>query len=446
MSAVVLLGWPGPAAWAERRAVKTKIAALKEPVFCLYARSLHVLRQGHNDVFGRSFTCDLSDDKAVLRHGDTTYTVRSKGKVIEIPVEGGRKLQLRVARTDLPPQWVEAGAEGIRPYWTVWPAEVSVARFGREELSCYDLNVNGEYWEVGADGIVYPGSRYVLPFTGEVIVGSRRFRLERDREGIVATGVETMTGIDGDAAEVAAAIDWNRYRVRAGLPPAFLDKKLSEDCAWHCQYLRLHPNAADPHSETPGLVGYTPEGAAAGRKSCLWAVEDPRTFVRVCLTGLYHKEPLLRPSTRRIGVAARSGWSLLDGLRGQEGGGPQWRRPLCFPGHMQETALTTYEEERPDPIPPGSGAAGASVLLALGTSIKDASAAMWHKVGRRFREIEFHFSTPVQPAQRQIPNNSGCIALFPKKPLKRESTYKVRITYTDHADEKHVYEWIFMTE
>ncbi|MFB3064895.1 MAG: hypothetical protein ACE10D_00125, partial [Planctomycetota bacterium] len=111
-----------------------------------------------------------------------------------------------------------------------------------------------------------------------------------------------------------------------------------------------------------------------------------------------------------------------------------------------ETALTTYEEERPDPIPPGSGAAGASVLLALGTSIKDASAAMWHKVGRRFREIEFHFSTPVQPAHRQIPNNSRCIALFPKKPLKRESTYKVRITYTDHADEKHVYEWIFMTE
>ncbi|MHC4955726.1 MAG: spore germination YkwD domain-containing protein [Planctomycetota bacterium] len=431
--------------------LQPKEVAVAQPYFSIARSTFVVLREGEQQVFGIELKVALTERRAIVTAGGAPQGVKPKGAAIRLPAREGGVRSLRIQRVVLPPQWCEEPATGMVARWIVYPDLVSRITVGKRLVTCFDLNGDGRYWVAGEDGVVHSDSRYVIPLMATLISGRERIAWTRtDRGSVKVDARERLRGIDGAKDEVAAAVFWNEYRAGAGLPPVWLDEKLSQDCFRACEYLGANGPGDDIHTQVPGKRFSSEEGAQAARFSCIGAYPGALAHVGSCLAQLYHKRPLLYPETERVGIASRLGYVLADGIRGKGGGDrAYWKRPLAFPAHGQTTRVLRYNgSERPSPLPGMGKSSGASILLVFQDfhqKVESADAELSVKKGRGWAREQFWFSAPHRPANAERPNNDGCIALFPRENLSPRKSYRVVVRYKLVGAEQQHHEWIFHT-
>lgn len=435
------------------RTVPVEEVLLEEPHFSRSLQTFTRLTPGAQQIHGHEVSVVL------LRRGGaievsagevSARTVRGRPLVLRLP--GAASFELIVTCVRLP-GWLREGEDGRLAWtWIAFPRRAERIVVRGESLLGLDLDGDGQCWEVGQDGVVRRDDRWVSPLTRSLIFGPERIGIERlsGEEGQVRVrGLELMRGIDGNAREIAAAMAWNARRTAAGLEPAWLDPQLSRDCAAHCAYLKANPRRnISAHDQDPGKPGYSAAGRKAGLASCIAFDDDAVREIVDFSTTLYHKRPLFLPRTRRIGIAARDGHTLADGLSGLDRSAPaSW--PITLPGHEQVLRDRRFRNEAPDPLPEKTETAGSAILLMFQSwnTPTEKVAARLRRIGPAGalpRDIPFWLSSPDAPANPARAENDGCICLIPWERLEPGRSYEVRVDWSVRG-KAHSWEWVFHT-
>jgi hypothetical protein len=243
----------------------------------------------------------------------------------------------------------------------------------------------------------------------------------------------------------------NLQRVRAGLGVTRPLPALSKSCDLHALYLTKNESRGlSGHEEDPRGVGYTEEGARAGKRSVISPFaphESPVEAVDSLMATLYHRVALLNPAVGEIGV----GWaSRRDGLGFLvvDVGGSDVRPdaklfPIVYPVNGQEEVPLEFGlggREAPNPIPDDGSSGGYPVTIQIperrGRSC-DAEVQLLDGTN----PVACWLSTPDAPARKDWPQ-PGVLCLIPKEKLKPATTYTARFQDRLSGLEK---EWSFST-
>src|SRR5436190_16879840 len=249
--------------------------------------------------------------------------------------------------------------------------------------------------------------------------------------------------------DVAMAI--NLQRVKAGLGTTRPIPALSKACDLHALYLTKNEGRGlSGHEEDPKGVGYTEEGARAGKRSVIspFAPQDsPVDAVDSLMSTLYHRVALLNPAVGEIGI----GWAtrrdgvgfLVVDVGGSDVKPDAKLFPIVYPANGQEDVPLDFGlggRETPNPLPDESAAAGYPVTIQIPERRgKGCDAEMQILEGST--PVPSWISTPDSPARKDWPQ-PGVISLIPKEKLKPATTYTVRFKDRLSGLEK---EWSFMT-
>src|SRR5262245_22585781 len=243
----------------------------------------------------------------------------------------------------------------------------------------------------------------------------------------------------------------NRHRLEAGVAATRPGTALSKACDLHALYLtKNEPRGLSGHEEDPKGIGYTEEGARAGKRSVIspFGVHDsPVDAVESLMATLYHRVALLNPAVAEIGV----GWAnRKDGLGFLvvDVGGSDVRPdpklfPIVYPVSGQEDVPTEFAlgaRENPNPVPNDAPGAGYPVTVQIPERRgKGCDAEFQLFTGGT--EIACWLSTPDAPARKDWPQ-PGVLCLIPKEKLKPATTYTARFKDRLSGLEK---EWSFTT-
>lgn len=243
----------------------------------------------------------------------------------------------------------------------------------------------------------------------------------------------------------------NVYRVQAGVAKVKLSASLSRGCDLHALYLvKNEPRGLSSHDEDPKGIGYSDEGARAGRRSVISAfgpAETPREGLDSLVATLYHRVAVLHPALTEIGV----GWAwrrdgnghLVIDVGSCEGKVEAKAWPVCYPAAGQKGVPLVFalgSRETPNPLPDDAGTAGYPVTI----QYPETSRAKGDPKPRLLLgndEVPCYLSTPEKPARSDWPQ-AGVIALIPKEKLKPETTYIVKLLDRLTGEERT---WFFNT-
>jgi len=244
----------------------------------------------------------------------------------------------------------------------------------------------------------------------------------------------------------------NLHRVKAGIGVTRPVAALSKACDLHALYLtKNEPRGLSGHEEDPKGIGYTEEGARAGKRSVIspFGVHDsPLDAVESLMSTLYHRVALLSPAVGDIGV----GWAnRKDGLGFLvvDVGGSDVRPdsklfPIVYPVSGQEDVPVEFAlgaRENPNPVPNEASGAGYPITVQIPERRgKGCDAEFQLFTGGT--EVACWLSTPDAPARKDWPQ-PGVLCLIPKEKLKPATTYTARFKDRLSGLEK---EWSFTTK
>ena len=252
---------------------------------------------------------------------------------------------------------------------------------------------------------------------------------------------DAVTAIPTPSAEEQRALDWlNRYRTRAGLPPATLEDALNGAARAHAAYLAANPaqRAANPHGEKPGTPGFT--GATGedrvryfGMAGQVAEVIDFTTRAEQAvddwLATLYHRVPLVHPGLQALGYGLAVGGgsainvmetTLLPDLPGVS--------PWPYPGQSGvPTEWDGAEEPAPLRLYPGvSGPLGYTVSLTFGGNVRSLSLGQAYLRGPD-GPVELMLFSPANDDRLR-----DTVAVIPTRPLRPGATYQA--TFAGQVD------------
>lgn len=249
--------------------------------------------------------------------------------------------------------------------------------------------------------------------------------------------------------DILTAVNAHRLRAGAGIPK--LVPALSRGCDLHALYLsKNETQGLSGHLEDPKAVGFTEEGARAGKRSviCPFAPhETPLEAVEGLMATLYHRCALLHPGLTETGA----GWAFRrDGLGflvvdvgSTEGRVDPRVWPVVYPVNGQQDVPLDFAlgaRETPNPIPNEGREAGYPVTIQIperpGRGF-DGEAKLF--IGQT--EVETWLSTPDKPARTDWPQ-PGILCLIPRQKLKPGTLYTVRFKDRLGGFDK---EWTFTT-
>jgi uncharacterized protein YkwD len=281
-------------------------------------------------------------------------------------------------------------------------------------------------------------------------------------------GVEILAGGEALAdaelePEIAQAVALlNRHRELIGVPPVVVDKGLHSAAAKHAAYLYANFNTdatvgLKAHKETPGVRGYSPEGARAGGSSVIAYRKSPVGAINVWLATYYHRMPLISAKVDRIGYGfdarptpphqspiwgapATGPIAVLASSAGQPWRGPN---PVLYPADGQKDVPLLFEDEVPSPRPAESGRKplGFPITARFASSIDNVSARLFLDD----TEVPAYVFTPQSPARADT-KEFGTVCILPKRPLRAAADYRVLITARVSDVETKRSEWCFSTE
>jgi hypothetical protein len=235
----------------------------------------------------------------------------------------------------------------------------------------------------------------------------------------------------------------NEQRLAAGVAPVAFSAALSRACHLHARYLANE----DPkkvvgllaHEENQESPWYTPEGAVAGKQSCITSL-NMDCAVAPLLATLYHRVPMMDPDLVRVGIAQAEKdfryFSVLDVLSAHEDAP---RRPVMLPSDGQTSVPLRFANgESPDPRPKGAAEIVGYPITLSWYGGGEATAVL---KSLRGGDVECWVSTPKSPANEARPDNASSVCLLPKKPLSHATKYAVTVTAGEHT-----WSWFFTTK
>jgi uncharacterized protein YkwD len=215
----------------------------------------------------------------------------------------------------------------------------------------------------------------------------------------------------------------NRQRKLVGLGGVTLDAELSEGCTAHALYLakNIDPRKANGQSlldEDPAKVGYTDEGARAGKAASV-AFAEPLTALDRWIGRLYSRASLLNPETRSIGLGfeqnQQGDWiCVLDMARGR--GDPI----IVYPAPKQESVPISFAGgiEVPDKSPAGFPV---SVTFPKNMNATDTRLELRDDKGNLLDGWRFDPENPLRAGDQR-----NSVALIPRGSLASNARYHVK--------------------
>jgi hypothetical protein len=249
--------------------------------------------------------------------------------------------------------------------------------------------------------------------------------------------------------DVAMAI--NLFRVKAGVGITRPLPALSKGCDLHALYLtKNEPRGLSGHEEDPKGVGYTEEGARAGKRSVIspFSPQDsPVEGVDSLMATLYHRVALLHPAVAEIGI----GWATRRdgiGFLVVDVGGSDVRPdpklfPIVYPVNGQEDVPLEFglgARENPNPLPDENAVAGYPITVQIPERRGKGCDAEFQLLDGT-TPVPSWISTPDSPARKDWPQ-PGTLGLIPKEKLKPATIYTVRFKDRLSGLEK---DWTFTT-
>jgi hypothetical protein len=243
----------------------------------------------------------------------------------------------------------------------------------------------------------------------------------------------------------------NLARLKAGIGVTRPAPLLSKGCDLHALYLtKNEPRGLSGHDEDPKGVGYTEEGARAGKRSVISPFsphDTPVDAIESLMATLYHRVALLNPAVGEIGV----GWAnrkdglgfLVVDVGGSDVKPDAKAYPIVYPVNGQEDVPLEFglgARENPNPIPDDGTVAGYPVTI----QIPERRGKACDAEVRLFTggtELVCWLSTPDAPARKDWPQ-PGVLCLIPREKLKPATTYTARFKDRLSGLEK---EWSFTT-
>jgi hypothetical protein len=271
-----------------------------------------------------------------------------------------------------------------------------------------------------------------------------RFRLETPDLPEVPAGLSTPEAVaarDRIRDLEAALQEWNRLRLRSGLPPAFLDPDLTRGAMLHAGYMERWGRG---HNEDPTMPGYTEEGARAGKNSSVGPA-PAKSEVHYCYRSLYHRLMLFHPDLRRVGIGVSARFSALDGLSAREE--RPWKWPVLVPAPGNDLVPLDFAGEQPEPHPgvlKDQRQAGFPITLLFPDTKVTGAEADLRIGGADGTPVEVLVSSPEKPANSKQPTNFRSICVLPVNQLKPATTYTVRVKYKWNGEDA-VRRWSFRT-
>ncbi|MHC4134891.1 MAG: CAP domain-containing protein [Planctomycetota bacterium] len=325
---------------------------------------------------------------------------------------------------------------------------VRQGRLGRDVTYFIDVDGNGKFNDWGIDGWSLSKMPYVLPLEKTTIIGVSNITWDVAEDGKYVRYRLTPLGIT--PAQRHILIQFNLWRMMNGLPAVTVDQELSIACTKHCEYMER--NGFD-HREEEGKSGYTPEGAKAGRRSCLSEM-NPWTSVVMFYSTFYHRLPLIDPATRAIGIGKSKRYSAMDGLTRREE--RAWRYPIIIPAPNTFHHPTHFALEIPSPHPDDMKPGFPITMTFRSGAITEVRARLWRKFSKAQRkqqkkgekqeeeEISVLVSWPGQPANPTRPDNRNSVCIIPREPLRPQGDYRVHVTYKLDGEPRDR-RWVFRT-
>ena len=319
-------------------------------------------------------------------------------------------------------------------------AEKPQARRAKLEKANYfffDVDGNGRFNDLGVDGWAREKMSILMPLEDKTVFGASEFTWTVEADGSAISFRRVPLPLNEGQRQVL--IQFNQWRLMNGLPAVTIDPQLSDACNRHCEY--MEKNGELTHEEEASRLGYTQEGAEAGKRSCI-GEEGPVESVHLFYATFYHRLPLIQPSTKAIGVGASARYAAVDGLTRRDQ--RAWNYPVIVPGPNTFFHPTHFAHEAPDPLPENAPAAGFPITLTFDKGkITDASVELRLK-DEKGPVLPVYLSSPEHPANEKRPDNRMSICAIPRAPLKPLTTHWVKATYKlDGEAREHV--WKFNT-
>ena len=346
------------------------------------------------------------------------------------------KYQLR--RNYALPEGVEAAAK----------PRVLQGRLGKDVTYFIDVDGNGKFNDWGIDGWSLSKMPYMMPLEKTTIIGVSHITWDVAEDGKSVR--YRLTPLEVTPAQKHILIQFNLWRMMNGLPAVTVDQELSIGCTKHCAYMELH---GFDHKEEEGQPGYTPEGAQAGRRSCLSEM-NPWTSVVMFYATFYHRLPLIDPATRAIGIGNSKRYSAMDGITRREE--RPWRYPIVIPAPNTFHHPTHFALEIPSPHPEDMRPGFPITMTFRSGAVTDVKARLWRRFSKKERkqqrrgekreeeELAVLVSWPGHPANATRPDNRNSICILPRDPLRQQSEHRVHVTYQLDGEPRDT-KWVFRT-
>jgi hypothetical protein len=328
------------------------------------------------------------------------------------------------------PEWILChGLEGDVP------TQGFEAKIGRTKYLFFDIDGDAKL-EPTRDGIALPDHRFVVPIPEVLLDRTGQFGLSFEGTKVLQLAEEDLGEL---TALVEAAAFMTEVRISNGLSPITLSPEASAHCDLHADYLKarnLHGGAYQSkaalslHDEDPSHEAYTPEGAAAGKNSCLgFQKKDYEGALSGWLASAYHRWPLLDPHVTSFGatvkheVVAYYDWER----EGRALDGPQVTPNDHARGVPLEFCLAG---EAPNPVPGTEFGRGCGYPVTVrGVQGFGQLVEATLLEGRKRKPVPGSFSCPRNPASELHPSNAGCATFIPRGPLKSRTTYEATFKF-----------------
>lgn len=255
-------------------------------------------------------------------------------------------------------------------------------------------------------------------------------------------------------AEQQAALDRiNYYRKLAGVPVARLNEALMQSATAHAKYVEKHGWVGNPHEQAAGkdgFVGVSMQDRARKFGYGGWVNENMSTLgspvaaVDGLMNTVSHRTPILEPAYTDIGYGFATGTNKVDVIAFGTTGSYNFNPPLIqWPPNNYTSFGTSFHGESPNPLPGASFPVGNPITLT------------YRGPGKDFQNVELvaeecqlldqnGTKLEIVTGKGNFFTTRGTLILAAKKPLVRDRSYVVTMTYKIDG-QKDSRTWTFST-
>ncbi|MEE8105693.1 MAG: CAP domain-containing protein [Planctomycetota bacterium] len=317
------------------------------------------------------------------------------------------------------------------------------ASLGGKTIVFVDLDGNGRFGDLGTDGWMQKGDRFMFPLENPIVIGEQEveFVVESDHVRFRQQKVPVRRPYR------IALTKWNEIRRRNGLPPAIFRLELCKTCEDHARYMDQNGLAT---LEKPDRPGYTKEGARAGRRGTNIAVADLDVAMVWWEKRFGDRRKVFSPWAAEAGVGRGQGHAVLDPQAKPRRRAWTWPSIVPAPESVDQPVSNAggnpviFPDQLRDADEVGRTGYPITLFFQRGQADFDEVEAELREGGAHGRRVEVLIAWPKKPAYKEIPSNYHGILVLPRKRLRKKTRYDVLVK-TKRGDKTNEHRWWFRT-